>query len=65
MGKILEISLPSVEVKEQIKEEAARRGCCASKFILAILEGSRLPAPSTGPGLEYQRPDQNCKMNIP
>jgi hypothetical protein len=64
MGKILEISLPSEETKRQIQEEAERRKCTASKYILTLFEESRRPAsPSAGPEIEHLR-QENRKMEV-
>ena len=60
MGKILEISLPSPEVKEKIREAANEHGCTISKYLLSIFEeASQPPRPSQGPELERLRIELN------
>ena len=60
MGKILEISLPSEDHKKRIKEEAKKRGCTSSKYILLMLEEANLPArPSAEPELQALRQENH------
>jgi hypothetical protein len=58
MGKILEISLPSEEHRQKIKESAKARGCTTSKYILTILEeASRPPRPASGQDFQHLQED--------
>jgi len=40
MGKILEISLPSEDIKKQITDEAKKRKSTRSKYILSLFQDS-------------------------
>jgi hypothetical protein len=62
MGRVLEISLPSEEVKIKIKEEAKKRGCTASKYILSALDEANRPTRlGTGPDLQHLR-EKNYRL---
>ena len=61
MGRVLEISLPSEDVKNKIKEEAKKRGCTASKYILSALDEANRPTRlGTGPDLQLR--EENYRL---
>ena len=62
MGRVLEISLPSEDVKNKIKEEAKKRGCTASKYILSALDEANRPTRlGTGQDLQHLR-EENYRL---
>jgi len=64
MGKILELSLPSREHKQKIKDAAKKQGCTASKYILNVLEESERrdqPRPTIAKDLEALR-EENRRL---
>ncbi len=58
MGKILEISLPTPEHKQKIKEAAKKRGCTVSKYISTVVDDAERqdrPRPVSGQDLQALR----------
>ena len=56
MGKVLEISLPSEELRKRIKDAAKARGCTTSKYIVSLFEDATSPArPASGQDIQILR----------
>lgn len=55
MDRILEISLPP-GLKDQIRDDAKKKGCTVSKYIVSVLDEAKKPRPPpVGPELEAMR----------
>lgn len=60
VGRIFELSLPSEEIKKQIQEEARKRKCPASKYILSLFQESIRPAnPQADPEIKHLRQENS------
>jgi hypothetical protein len=65
MGKILEISLPSEELRKRIKDAAKARGCTTSKYLVYLFEESCSPArPALGQDVQFLREENRTLAGL-
>jgi hypothetical protein len=65
MGKILEISLPSEELRKRIKDAAKARGCTTSKYLVSLFEEAGSPArPAPGQDVQILREENRTLAGL-